>query len=224
MAGKYPPPATKISIIFLLLFFASSPAPPLADAFSFSFSLPFSQYRTLFSISRTLILRVANLRASRGDVSGSARAWLIAEKMERWLGLGFLSSAWSVGWDYARNYAWGGIDYDEMYGAIAELNELMGLVGELTGAESDVDRVASAARNYGNALRVSKRLLRRLLKIFGKAGALREFWEMVQTEVVDGGLLKDCLEVGSEDVKGLLQVAKEMALKFFSAQNRSGEL
>ena len=30
--------------------------------------------------------------------------------------------------------------------------------------------------------------------------------ETVKKEVVEGGLLRDCLEVGSNDLKGLLQV------------------
>lgn len=46
---------------------------------------------------------------------------------------------------------------------------------------------------------------------------------MVQAEVVDGELLQDCLEVGGKDVKSLLQIAKDMALQFFSSQNRSSD-
>lgn len=168
---------------------------------------------------------MSNLRASRGDALGSSRARAMAEEIDRGLGIGFLSRAWSVGWDYMWNYAWrkGGIDYGEMYGAIGDLNELMSLVTEFNRAESSAEKASSVARSYGKALRVSKQLLRRLLRIFGKSGALREFWEMVQAEVVDGELLQDCLEVGSSDVKSLLQIAKDMALQYFSSQSHSSD-
>jgi hypothetical protein len=38
----------------------------------------------------------------------------------------------------------------------------------------------------------------------------------VQREVVEGGLLKDCLELGSNDLKGLLQIFKDLASQFYS--------
>lgn len=54
-------------------------------------------------------------------------------------------------------------------------------------------------------------------------GAWREVVETVQKEVVDGGLLKDCLELGSGDLKGIVQILKDLALNFYSA-GRSSEL
>ncbi|CAH8353197.1 unnamed protein product [Eruca vesicaria subsp. sativa] len=218
-------PATiKLSVVLFLLLTISSPSSIFANAFSFPFS-SFSQYKTLISTSRSLLLRVANLRASRGDSLGSSRVRAMAEEMDRGLGTGLLRRAWSVGWDYMWNYAWrkGGIDYGEVYGVIGDLNELMGLVTEFNRAESSAEKASSVARSYGKALRVSNKLLRRLLRIFGKSGALREFWEMVQAELVDGELLQDCIEVGSNDVKSLLQIAKDMALHFFSSPSRSSD-
>ncbi|CAG7873198.1 unnamed protein product [Brassica rapa] len=225
MAGINSSPATiKLSAVLFLLLTISPPSPIFANAFSFPFT-SFSQYKTLISTSRSLLLRVANLRASRGDASGSSRVRAMAEEIDRGLGIGFLSRAWSVGWDYVWNYAWrkGGIDYGEVYGTIGDLNELMSIVTEFNRAESNAQKASSVARSYGKALRVSKQLLRRLLRIFGKSGALREFWEMVQAEVVDGELLHDCLEVGSSDVKSLLQIAKDMALQYFSSTSRSSD-
>ncbi|AED95281.1 hypothetical protein AtNW77_Chr5g0129381 [Arabidopsis thaliana] len=224
MAGIKTSPATiKLFTVLFLILTISSPSPKFVNAFTFPFS--FTQYKTLISISRSLLLRVANLRASRGDALGSSRVRAMADEIDRGLGLGFISRAWSVGWDYMWNYAWrkGGIDYGEMYGAIGDLNELMGLVTEFNRAESNADKASSVARSYGKALRVSNKLLRRLLRIFAKSGALREFWEMVQAEVVDGELLQDCLEVGGNDVKSLLQIAKDMAVQFFSSQSRSSD-
>lgn len=54
-------------------------------------------------------------------------------------------------------------------------------------------------------------------------GAWREVVETVQKEVVDGGLLKDCLELGSGDLKGIVQILKDLALNFYSS-GRSNEL
>lgn len=100
----------------------------------------------------------------------------MADEIDRGLGLGFLSRAWSVGWDYMWNYAWRkeGIDYGEMYGTIGDLNELMGLVTEFNRAESNADKASSVARSYGKALRVSKQLLRRLLRIFCKSVCIQK--------------------------------------------------
>lgn len=47
-------------------------------------------------------------------------------------------------------------------------------------------------------------------------GPLREVVETVQREVVEGELLRDCLELGSNDLKGLIQIFKEIALQYSS--------
>ncbi|GAA0183944.1 hypothetical protein LIER_31269 [Lithospermum erythrorhizon] len=76
---------------FLLLLLTSFPAIE---------SLSFWQYHSLISLSQSLTSRVANLRASRGDHAGAARA--------------------SIGYDYLKNYAWR-TDASEML----ELKELI---------------------------------------------------------------------------------------------------
>jgi len=133
---------------------------------AFSFSRSYSQYKTLFSLSRYLLTRVSNLRASRGDISGSNRAKLIAQKLDRGLGFGFWGLSWSVGWDYAINYAWGHFDYRELYGAVMEMNELLRFLGELTRSGSEIERTTWVAGNYKNVLRVAQSVLRRLVKVF----------------------------------------------------------
>lgn len=57
-------------------------------------------------------------------------------------------------------------------------------------------------------------------------GAWKEVVETVQKEVVDGGLLKDCLELGSGDLKGMVQILKDLAMNFYSSSTsgRSSEL
>lgn len=168
---------------------------------------------------------MANLRSARGDVAGSNRARLIANKLERWQGLGFWGAAWSVGRDYIWNYSWrGGLDYSEIYGVVADLNQLGKMLGELTRINSEMERAGWIARNYGNAVAVTKRMFNRLLKVFKKSGALRDVIETMQREVMEGGLLKDCLELGTNDLKGLVQIFKDLASQFSSASDYSQEL
>ena len=52
-------------------------------------------------------------------------------------------------------------------------------------------------------------------------GTLREVVETVQAEVVDGGLLRDCLELGSNDLKGLIQIVKDLGLQYASKPDSS---
>lgn len=132
--------------------------------------------------------------------------------------------AWSVGWDYMKNYAWRDLDYREFYGAASDLSELGKFVNDLTRAKSDSERAAWVAQNYGNLLGVSKRMLRRLVSVFQKSGPLREAVETVQREVMEGGLLKDCLELGTDDFKGLLQILKDLSLQYGSSSDDSRDL
>lgn len=43
----------------------------------------------------------------------------------------------------------------------------------------------------------------------------------LQKEVVEGDLLRDCIELGTGDLKGLIQIVKEIALQYVSAAPRS---
>lgn len=151
--------------LLLLLLLAAAPPP--------AHSLSYFQYKTLLSLAHSLATRVATLRASRGDLAGADRARAVAERLRpgRWPGVGLWQSAWSVGWDYARNYAWGWRDLErrEMYGAVSELGELLGLVGEFARAESEAERARWIGGNYGKAMRVSKSVFARLLRVFGKS-------------------------------------------------------
>ncbi|KAL7089221.1 hypothetical protein ACP275_13G175600 [Erythranthe tilingii] len=188
----------------------------LSSTLTHSFLL--SNYHTLFSLSHSLTSRVATLRSARGDYEGAARARKLAINLERGLGVGFYKFAWNVGWDYMKNYAWRDtMSFGTLGGLLSDLNELLGSLSELNRINSDAERVAWVSRNYKNALRVSKSLFSRLLKVFRQSGALRELVETLQKEVMEGGLLKDCLELGSDDLKGLLQVFKDIALQYASS-------
>ncbi|XP_031275932.1 uncharacterized protein LOC116134393 [Pistacia vera] len=199
------------TLFLLILLTATAPHP--------IHSVSISQYRSLLSLSRSLLTRVANLRAERGDISGANRAKLMAQKLEPGLGLGFLGFAWSVGWDYAKNYAWRELDYRELYGAASDLNDLRSFLTELMRFDSDLDKATWIRRNYGDVLEVSKRLFVRLLGVFRQSGALREVVETVQKEVVEGGLLRDCLVVSSNDLKGLLVIFESLVSQYFSTHH-----
>lgn len=114
-------------------------------------------------------MRVSNLRAERGDISGANRAKAISQKLQRgaqlWLDCWGL--AFSLGWDYVKNYAWRELDYRELYDAVSDLNELSSILSE--SMNSDIDRVAWVGRNYGKILATSKRLSARLLNVFRRS-------------------------------------------------------
>ncbi|XP_022955003.1 uncharacterized protein LOC111457091 isoform X1 [Cucurbita moschata] len=204
-----------VTLFFLLLLTASLPV----------LSLSFSQFKSLFSRAHSLMSRVADLRASRGDFSGSQRARVIANKLERGFGgFGFLASMWSLAWDYAKNYAWRDLAFSELYDAIPDMNELLRALAELTGLESDTARARWVSRNYQSLFRLCNSILQRLLKVFWKSGAWRDVVETIRMEVMDGGLLKDCLELGSGDLRGMIQILKDLALNFHSSFGRRNEL
>jgi hypothetical protein len=162
-----PSPSTSRVLIILLLLLSTAPEP--------SHSLSYLPYRTLVSLSHSLMTRVANLRASRGDISGSHRAKLIAQHLERGLGLGFLGFTWSVGWDYLKNYAWRDVNYANLSGAISDAKMLLSSLGELTRMGSDAERAAWIGRNYQNLLGISNSFLQRLLKVFRQPVRLFSF-------------------------------------------------
>ncbi|CAL1410457.1 unnamed protein product [Linum trigynum] len=154
------PPSPLVLLSFLLLL---SPANATAAAFSFPSSSSYSPYKTASSLSHSLLTRVSNLRAARGDVAGAHRANLIAEKLDRGLDLGIWGFAWSIGWDYSRNYAWRNLKYRELLGAVSDLNSLISVLTGLTSARSNAERAAWAAQNYGNLAKTARSTLRRML-------------------------------------------------------------
>ncbi|KAH6766245.1 hypothetical protein C2S52_017228 [Perilla frutescens var. hirtella] len=87
----------------------------------------------------------ANLRAVRGDAKGAARAQALARNLEFGLGLGFYKDAWSVVWDYMKNYAWNdAMSFRDLSGVVYDLNELLGILRDLSWVRSDAERVAWA--------------------------------------------------------------------------------
>ncbi|XP_042011268.1 uncharacterized protein LOC121759669 [Salvia splendens] len=204
-------PATPKPLLFLSLLLLSS-------TLSHSF---FSNYYNLFSLSHSLLSRVAAQRTSRGDVEGAARARALARTFEPG-GLGLYKSAWNFGWDFLKNYAWSdAASFHDIGGVVTDLNELLGILNELSRIRSDAERLAWAGRNYKNALRVSKSIFNLLLNVFRRSGPLRDIVLSLQKEVVEGDLLRDCIELGAGDLKGLVQIVKDIALQYFPAAPRN---
>ncbi|KAL0442586.1 UNVERIFIED_CONTAM: hypothetical protein Slati_1981300 [Sesamum latifolium] len=194
----------------------------LSPSLSHSYSFSFSNYQTILSLSHSLISRVATRRASRGDLDGAERARALAYNLERGSGLGFYKFAWNVGWDYIKHYAWrDAFSFETLGGVLSDLNELLEAVCEFNRIQSEVERVAWVGQYYKKALRVSRSLFTRLLKVFRQPGPLREVMVTLQKEVVEGDLLRDCLELGGDDLKGLIQVFKDIALLYYSASPKT---
>ncbi|GAB4827113.1 hypothetical protein Ancab_034000 [Ancistrocladus abbreviatus] len=208
MTRSFPTTSTTFFFLFVLVI-----TPPLSHAAFYS------QLQSLFSLSHSLITRVANLRAARGDLDGSRRAQLIAEKLERGLGLGFWGVLWSMSWDYIKNYSWRDTASSEVFGMVSDVNELLRSLNDLTRLDSDRERAAWVARNYQNVLRISKSFFHRSLSVFRKSGPLREFVATLQREF-EGDLLRDCLELGASDLKGLVQILKDVVLQYGSVNKQ----
>ena len=146
MAGNA---SSSLTLVFLIILIA---APTPSGLF---FPTP-----SLVSLGHSLMTRVANLRASRGDHSGAERARAVAATLER-LELALGGMMWSTGWDYFRSYPWG-----EMKGAVPEMKELLRWMTELSRTESGAERAAWVVRNYQSVLTVSNSMLGKLLQEF----------------------------------------------------------
>lgn len=55
-------------------------------------------------------------------------------------------------------------------------------------------------------------------------GVMREIGETFQKEVVEGGLIRDCLELGNNDLKALIQIVKDLLLQFFPVRDKDHDL
>ncbi|KAL8468339.1 hypothetical protein ACS0TY_031535 [Phlomoides rotata] len=205
-------PGTPRCLLFLSLLLLSS---NLSHSF-------LSNYHTLFLLSHSLTSRVADLRDARGDFEGAARARALAHNLKRGLGLGFYKFAWNVGWDYVKNYAWSDtMSFQILGGVVSDLNELFRVLSELSQIRSNAGKVAWVGLNYKNALRVSQSLFARLLSVFRQSGPLRDLVLVLQKEVMEGELLRDCIELGADDLKDLIELVKDIGFNYFSASPKA---
>ncbi|CAA7397506.1 unnamed protein product [Spirodela intermedia] len=209
-------------VLLAFLLFLLPPPPPAVAAAPWLGAL--GRWRTVVSLSHSLLQRVANLRTERGDHTGAARARAIAHRLELLGGGGGGAEGglWSLCWDYLRNYAWregggiGGVEATaEIYRAAGELVSSLQELGPL---RSDAERAQWAARNYPKMVSAAGTIFRRLSQAFWRSGALRETVLLLQKEVADGDLVRDCLRVGAQDLEGLILIARDL---FFSSSTGS---
>ncbi|KEH36677.1 hypothetical protein MtrunA17_Chr2g0285101 [Medicago truncatula] len=196
---------TLIIFFFLILFITPSQ--------SLSFS-SYYRFRNFLSLSHSIFTGVANLRTKRGDIAGAERAKTIANSLEKVNGFGFVKLVWSA-WSW--KWMLKELPLTEMYGAVSDVNEFLRSLNELTRLESAGERAVWLSRNYQNLLTVTKSLFSKLLKAFGQSEGVRKVVETLRIEVVEGGLIRDCLLLGGNDLKDLIKVAKDLLLQFFPA-------
>ncbi|XP_078439031.1 adenine phosphoribosyltransferase [Wolffia australiana] len=196
-------------VVLFLLVISPSAAPPWYAAVG--------KWRAAISSSHALLLRVANARAENGDAAGAARARALAAKLELLSRDGARAGGlWSLLWDYLRNYAWrGGPAAEEIYGYVREIASLCQEFGRL---RSDVERARWVGANSPRMASAVKTILGSLSRSVWRSGPLREMVLMLQKEVVDGELLRDCLRVGARDFEALIAIAKDL---FFSSSRDS---
>lgn len=119
------------------------------------------------------------------------------------------------------NYAWReSFSRPTQYAQVlSHFNELLSAFDELMQSRSETEKVQWISRNYQRVLSISKSLLQKLLAIFSQSGPLRETIMAIQKEISDGELIRDCLQLGAADVKGLLQVVKDMIIRLLAASS-----
>ncbi|XP_028188108.1 uncharacterized protein LOC114374641 isoform X2 [Glycine soja] len=144
--------------VFFVAFIILTTAPSPSQSLSFS---SYFRYRNLFSLSHSLLIGVANLRAARGDVAGADRARSIADGLDQGTVFGFLKLLWTLSWT--------DMSFTDLYGAVSDMNELLRGLTELTRLESVAERSAWVSRNYQSVLTVFKSLSRKLLKALGQS-------------------------------------------------------
>ncbi|KAK1286346.1 hypothetical protein QJS10_CPB20g01746 [Acorus calamus] len=182
------------------------------------------ELKTLHSLTRSLLLRVANHRSAKGDAPGADRIRKIADHLSPdWSDPGFWRAAWAVWWDYARSCWSGGSSTAEILRpALSDANDLIRSLGELARIRSGAGRAEWVGKNYSRVVASARSLLRRLLLVFDRSGPLRETVLMVQREMEGGELVRDCLEVGAQDLKGLIRIVKDVFL--FNGRDPDEEL
>ncbi|XP_072994360.1 uncharacterized protein [Typha latifolia] len=204
------PTRRRLLPLFLLFFLLSSA--PLTSG------IRLGKWRTLLSLSHSLLSRIANSRAARGDLDGAARVAKIADYL-RILDGGF----WSLTWDFLFNYSLrgngAGVDFPR-----AAVSRLLAALSEASRIKSGAEMADWVRRNYSSLLAISDSLLRGLLRTFSRSGPLREALLLLQREVEEGELLKDCLEVGARDLEGLLRIAKDLLFSHSASGFADGEL
>ncbi|KAJ4771449.1 Isoleucine--tRNA ligase [Rhynchospora pubera] len=190
----------RLGLSLIILSFLLTPTPPCASALSFY------QWRTLLSLSKSLLSRVANARYARGDLSGAARVRNLASNLHL---LTVNSGVFSLGWDYVWNYYSTSLDLP-----LEDITRLAKKVSEVSRVGSKERIALWISENYLDLRQLSESVVQGLLRTFSRSGALRDTVLAMKKEIEEGDLLKDFLEVGSKDFLGLLQIGKDIFCSF----------
>ncbi|ONM05897.1 uncharacterized protein [Zea mays] len=164
--------------------------------------VPLRHAATLVSLSHSLLSCAAITRVARGDAAAAARVRRIASLLSS-------RGAWGLGWDYLRHYAFSSAIGCGLSCAVAA-SRLIAAVAQASRLRSATDAAQWMRLHYDDICDVATQLLNGLLLAFSEEGPLREVFMDIKWEVEEGELLKDCLEVGAKDLKGLLVIAKDL--------------
>ncbi|KAK7412522.1 hypothetical protein VNO78_03986 [Psophocarpus tetragonolobus] len=198
--------SNSITVFFLVVLTA---APPLSESLSIS---SYFRYRDLLSLAHSLLVGVANLRTERGDIAGADGARAIADTLHQGTFFGFLRLLWT--------WSWTDLSFTDLDGVVSDINQLLRALTQLARLESVTERSTWVSRNYHSLLTVSKSLSTKLLKAFGQSERMREIGKTFQKEMVEGRLIRDCLELSNNDLKALIQVVKDLLLQFVSVDDK----
>ncbi|KAH7306711.1 hypothetical protein KP509_22G026200 [Ceratopteris richardii] len=179
---------------------------------------------TARSLASSLLHRIANRRLSKGDAAGAERINHILYSFDN--GLSFWRNIGSIGWDYIIHYSWRNLNPSQVFDIMRLIGDIQSALSEFLQLQTDVDRLRWISLNYGKILQLAKTSLQKLLKLFDQPGALRNFVLSLQTEIMSGGILRDAMELGADDLQSLIQVAKEMLFRYYgqSSSKSSSEL
>lgn len=136
-------------VVFLLLLHS----PPATAA-------PLEQWRTLFSISQSLMRRVSTFGAARGDLAGAARTGPLPIGSTAGGASGPLSSPWA---GTTSGTTHGGTSPLEVFGVMTDINQRLAAVNELVRVGSDAGRARFVAGDYRMLFSAVASLLKILL-------------------------------------------------------------
>nr|CAD1834061.1 unnamed protein product [Ananas comosus var. bracteatus] len=137
--------------------------------------------------------------------------------------LGVGRGAWSLGWDFLWNHAFRGGDGGAEASRTA--SRVLAALSEASRIKSTAEMRRWVLRNYPDLVALSNSFIQTLLRTFSRSvRPLREAVLVLQREVEEGELLKDCLEVGARDLEGLLRIAKDLFFSYSSSSFDSDDL
>lgn len=145
----------RLGVSLFLLSLLLTPSPPGATA------LALYQWRTLLSLSSSLLSRVANARYARGDLSGAARARNLASHLGLLTGRGGI---FSLGWDYMWNYYSSSLELP-----VEEISRLAKKLSEASRAGSREGITQWIGANYSDMRKLTESVIEGLLRSFSKS-------------------------------------------------------